>query len=116
MPPKAPTGDGETLKGHTMPLPNVKRFRHATCKATGNNCRNPAAYGMSVCRYHGAKRPKSIRHGAAHGRYKSGEFTKASKKASKQASVRLMDLENMGFQLGMMTGERTRGRKPTTST
>ena len=95
-----------------MPLPHIKAFCCAKCKATGNPCRNPAAFGMRVCRYHGAKRPASVLYGAAHGRYKSGVFTKASKKASRQASIRLMDLENMGFSLGMMTGERTRGRKP----
>lgn len=99
-----------------MPLPNIKTFCCAKCKATGVRCLNPAAYGMPVCRYHGAKEPDSIRRGVEHGRYTSGEFTKASKEASRQASVRLMDLENMGFCLGLMTGERTRGRKPTTST
>ena len=99
-----------------MPLPNIKKFCCAKCKATGIRCLNPAAYGMPVCRYHGAKKPDSIRCGAAHGRYKSGEFTKASKEAARQASVRLMDLENIGFKLGMMTGERTRGRRPSPST
>jgi hypothetical protein len=95
-----------------MPLPHVKKFCHATCKATGNNCRNPAAYGTPVCRYHGAKKPTSICRGVAHGRYKSGAFTKATKLDSRQAAVRLMELENMVFRLGMLRGNRTPGRKP----
>ena len=111
MPPKAPTGAGETLKGHTMPLPNVKRFCHATCKATGKMCLNPAAFGMPVCRYHGAKKPQSIRHGAAHGRYKTGEFTQVSKLAYRQGADRILEIEEVAFNAGLLR-TRMAGRKP----
>ncbi len=98
-----------------MPLPNVKHFCHATCKATGKACLNPAAFGMPVCRYHGAKRPESVRRGAEHGRYKYGAFTQLAKEEYRQGAMRLMDLENIGFQLGMLSGRRTVGRKPGSS-
>lgn len=95
-----------------MPLPHIKTFCCAKCKATGNTCLNPAAFGMRVCRYHGAKKPDAVRRGAAHGRYKSGAFTQTAKDGYRQASVRLMELQNLGFGLGMMLGKRTPGRKP----
>jgi hypothetical protein len=43
----------------------------------------------------------------------SGAFTNEAKTAYRAGSVQLMELENMGFRLGMMTGKHTRGRKPT---
>ena len=73
---------------------------------------NPAAFGQAVCRYHGARPPKSIQRGADHGRYKTGYYTQDAKAEHRAASARLMDLEEIGFRLGFMTGERTRGRKP----
>lgn len=95
-----------------MPLPHIKKFCCAKCKATGDACQNPAAFGMRVCRYHGAKKPEAVRCGSAHGRYKTGVFTQSTKVAYRQSAVRLAELEVVAFQLGMMTGKRTPGRKP----
>lgn len=96
-----------------MPLRRIKKFCSATCKATGVACLNPAAWGQPVCRYHGARPPATIQRGAAHPRFKTGQYTQDAKAAYKAAAVKLMDLENMGFRLGMMSGQRTPGRKPT---
>jgi hypothetical protein len=104
-------GRGNT-ESQTMPLPRIKKFCCATCKATGVACLNPAAYGQAVCRYHGARPPSSIQRGADHGRYKTGYYTQASKATHRATAARLMDLEEIGFRLGFMVGNRTPGRKP----
>jgi len=95
-----------------MPLPRIKKFCCATCKATGVACLNPAAFGQAVCRYHGARRPSSIERGAAHPRFKTGQYTQATKASYKAAVKVLMNLEDIGFRLGLMVGTRTPGRKP----
>lgn len=95
-----------------MPLPRIKKFCCATCKATGVACLNPAAWGQPVCRYHGARPPRSIQRGADHGRYKTGYYTQDAKATHKTALKKLMELENLGFHLGLMKGPRTRGPKP----
>ncbi|MGZ8945368.1 MAG: hypothetical protein ACXW1W_08060 [Methylococcaceae bacterium] len=51
-----------------MPLPSVvngtaKRC-HAHCKGSGEQCKNPCAYGTSVCYYHGARKRSSIKTGS----------------------------------------------------
>ena len=94
-----------------MPLPHIKTFCCAKCKATGAACLNPAAYGMPVCRYHGARSSTSIRRGAEHGRYKTGEFTQASKADYRKGALRLMELERMAFDIGLIR-TRKAGRKP----
>jgi hypothetical protein len=70
---------------------------------------NPAAFGMPVCNKHGAH--KAVARGADHGRYKTGEFTQASKADYKAGMAILMELETVGFNAGWMDGPRTRGRK-----
>ena len=38
-----------------MPLPNLNRQCTANNLKTGNQCKNPAAFGCRTCRFHGAK-------------------------------------------------------------
>lgn len=95
-----------------MPLRRIKIFCTATCRATSEPCKNPAAFGMPVCRFHGAHGPETVKRGEDHGCFKNGEYTQATKIAYRAAVKRLMDLESVAFQAGMMTGRRTRGRKP----
>lgn len=66
-----------------MPLPGIDETKRctATCKARNDQCRNPAAYGMRVCRYHGAKKPETIRKGANHPQYRHGFETLEAKAA-----------------------------------
>lgn len=93
-----------------MPLKHITKFCTATCRARNAPCKNPAAYGMPVCVKHGAH--KVVARGADHGRYKDGQHTIAAKAAYKLTVKKLSDLENIGFRLGLMVGQRTRGRKP----
>jgi hypothetical protein len=96
-----------------MPLPNLNKRCTALCKARADQCRNPAAYGMPVCRFHGAHRPDTVKRGVSHGRYQTGEFSQAAIAEGRAAAVRLRDLEDMAFNMGLMAGQkRTPGRKP----
>jgi hypothetical protein len=99
-----------------MPLPNIlsgktKRCK-AKCKARGDQCRNPAAYGMNVCRYHGARKPETIMRGANHPQHKHGQETIEAKAGRSLRLVELRDLEALSFSLGIAKGPKWRGRKP----
>jgi hypothetical protein len=93
-----------------MPLKHITKFCTGTCRARNAPCKNPAAYGMPVCVKHGAH--KVVARGADHGRYKDGQHTNTAKAAYKTTIKKLSDLENIGFRLGFMVGQRTRGPKP----
>lgn len=101
-----------------MPLPNIisgktKRCT-AKCKARSDQCRNPAAYGAPVCRYHGARKPEAINRGANHPRYRHGGETLEAKAERHQMSVFFHEVEDLMFALDMVApgSTRTRGRKP----
>ena len=93
-----------------MPLKNITKFCTATCRARNARCNNPQAHGMSVCVKHGAH--KKVARGADHGRYVDGQYTNTAKAAHKATIKKLMDLEEIGFRLGFMKGQRSRGPKP----
>ena len=99
-----------------MPLPNVASGRTAQCRARSKRslrrCLNPAAYGMSVCRFHGARRPQSIKRGAEHPRFRHGRETQQRRQARREASIRLRDLEALMHLYRFTTTKRTPGRKP----
>lgn len=99
-----------------MPLPNIisgKALRcSAKCKARGDRCRNPAAFGMEVCRYHGARRRETIKRGADHPQHKHGGETLEAKVARSRKLAELRELEELSFVLGLARGARWRGRKP----
>ncbi len=66
-----------------MPLPNVlngtARRCHATAKHSGLQCKQPCAYGMPVCRFHGAN--KKVRSGVDCNFYVHGNDTRSERKA-----------------------------------
>lgn len=90
---------------------NARRCR-ATAKSTHVRCRNLAAYGLAVCRVHGAHRPESVKRGPEHPAYKHGGRTKASEREASQTAARLRELESIARSAGLITGPRTRGRRP----
>lgn len=75
---------------------------------------NPAAFGMKVCRYHGAHRPEMVKRGANHPRYKHGNETIEAKAERSLKLAELRKLEELSFALGLVTEgtPRWRGRKP----
>jgi hypothetical protein len=99
-----------------MPLPNIisgkTRRCIAKCKGRGDQCRNPAAFGMAACRYHGARRPETVRRGAKHLQYRHGGETLEAKAERSRGLAELRQLEALSFSLGYATGRRWRGRKP----
>lgn len=102
-----------------MPLPNILSQTTSQCRArskrSGVRCWNPAAFGMPVCRFHGARRPETVKRGADHPQYRHGQETLLMRQSHRESSVRLRALEGMMHLLGMTKAKRTPGPKPTTS-
>lgn len=88
----------------------------AVSKRTGAQCQAPAISGKSKCRFHGglSTGPKTQegRLRCAQARTTHGEQTTSMRTERSLATARLAMLESVGFGLGLMTGTRTRGRKP----
>jgi hypothetical protein len=103
-----------------MPLPNIisgkTRRCSAKCKARGDRCRNPSAYGMRVCRYHGARKPETVKRGKDHGNYQGAGQTLPERQERHQMAVFFHETEDLMFALDMVApgSTRTRGRKPRT--
>ncbi|MEN9832862.1 MAG: hypothetical protein RL753_16 [Bacteroidota bacterium] len=88
-----------------MPLPSVQfhgaKRCHAKSKRSGLQCLNPAAYGMPVCRFHGARRPETILRGASHPLYVHGQETTEARTARREALVRIRNLMQVMYSLGI---------------
>ena len=89
---------------------------NAKSKRTKLQCRAPAAKGKTKCRFHGGR---STGHKTEQGRQRCadaktihGSETRNARAYRSLASARLTVLESVGFALNMLTGTRTRGRKP----
>jgi hypothetical protein len=75
-------GEGATLN------PKARRCT-ATCKASGERCKNPAAFGRNVCRMHGAgggARPRNL-NGLKHGLNSSRAILNEDEQAFFDATV-----------------------------
>ena len=98
-----------------MPLKSVLNGANrclSLTKRTKQPCKNPAAYGCATCRMHGARKRESIRRGMQHPNYKSGRRTKQTQLETSEKLAELRLLEDLGFAIEMMSGYKTRGRKP----
>jgi hypothetical protein len=67
---------------------------------------------MRVCRYHGAKKPDTIKRGADHPQYRHGGETLKAKAERSRKLTELRELEALSFALGLASGMRWRGQKP----
>ena len=103
-----------------MPLPSVVIHGARQCKAitkrSKKRCLNPAAYGCSTCRYHGAT-PMHTRKSVAgenHPQFKHGRNTKQAKERHQRTTAKLLFLEDLGDHIKIFNehATRTRGRKP----
>jgi len=98
-----------------MPLPAIRNQTALQCKAKAKHsqvrCLNPAAYGMPVCRFHGARKPQTVLKGKDHPNYRHGNETLDARQKRRKMSCELAELEAVGFAIGMLRGTRTRGRK-----
>lgn len=68
---------------------------------------------MSVCSYHGVRKPETIARGANHPQYRHGQEALEAKAERSQRLMELRKLEALSFSLGIASGPKWRGRKPT---
>ena len=61
---------------------------------------------------HGARRSETVRRGANHPQYRHGGETLGAKAERSRVLVELRELEALSFALGLASGPRWRGRKP----
>ena len=96
-------------------LPSVKLFGARRCQAksrrSGEQCKNPAAYGQKSCVYHGAHRSVARLTGPNNPSYKHGKETQKARSERRERVRELQQLEAAGRALGMIVGPKTRGRK-----
>ncbi|MEY3622558.1 MAG: hypothetical protein RLZZ407_117 [Pseudomonadota bacterium] len=101
-----------------MPLPNILSGKtkccKAKCEARGDQSSNPAAYRMSVCRYHGARKLETIMRGADYPQYRHGQETLQAKAERSLRLAELRELEAVLFAFGLAEGSRWKCRKPRT--
>lgn len=88
----------------------------ARSKRTKQQCRAPAAKGKTKCRFHGGAStgPKTEqgRQRCADAKTIHGFETRKTRTERALGMRRLRELEDLGHALGIMSGLRTRGRKP----
>ncbi len=89
---------------------------NAKSKRTGNQCRAPAAKGKTKCRFHGGKssgaRTTEGRQRCAEAKTIHGNETRKARTERAEGMRRLRALEDLGYALGLMSGPKTPGRKP----
>ena len=88
----------------------------AMSKWSKNQCMKPALRGKQVCGHHGGKstgpRTAEGKERSRQAHIKSGAYTKQARLQNSSTSLKLAQLESIGFALGLMKGTRTRGPKP----
>lgn len=98
-----------------MPMPNITKHHAKQCsahaKSSGCRCQNLAAFGMNVCRMHGARKATTVKRGIDHPNYQHGRETRQGRVDRASAMKRLRLLEEMGHALGFISGSRIPGRK-----
>ena len=66
---------------------------------------------MRVCRFHGARRPESIKRGADHPQFTHGRETLEARRRRVEAMGRIRDLVELGVRGGFIK-RRIPGRRP----
>ncbi len=89
----------------------------AKSKRSGSQCKKPALAGKSVCDFHGGRstgpRTEEGRQRIADAKTTLANEGRATRKKRSETSAHMRELEDVAWALNMMTGARTRGRKPT---
>ena len=102
-------------KAHTGPSSVRLTIRLPTglarSKRSLERCKNPAAYGMPVCRFHGARRPETVLRGPSHPQYRHGQETLEARRNRVEAMTRIRLLADLGV-LGGFLQRRVPGRRP----
>lgn len=88
----------------------------AKSKRTKLQCAAPALKGKRVCKTHGGRstgpKTEAGRQRCAQAKTIHGRETREARNERGLASARLAVLEAVGFSIGLMSGSRTRGRRP----
>jgi hypothetical protein len=88
----------------------------ARSSRTKLQCRAPAIKGKQVCKWHGGRstgpKTEAGRQRCAKAKTIHGRETREARTERSLASARLAVLEAVGFSIGLMSGGRTRGRRP----
>lgn len=88
----------------------------AKSKRTKQQCRAPALKGKRVCKTHGGRstgpKTEAGRLRCAEAKTIHGRETRKARTERSLGSARLAVLEQAAWELGMMSGSRTKGRKP----
>ena len=95
-------------------LPSVKlgaRRCQVKSRRSGEQCKNPAAYGQKACRFHVAHCTVARLMGRDNPAYKHGKETNKMRSERRERIRELQDLEDAGRKLGIIVGAKTRGRK-----
>ena len=89
----------------------------AKSKRSQQQCRGPAVRGKIRCRMHGGSgsgpKTEAGRQRCADAKTIHGFDTRQARTDRSLGMRRLRELEDLGYAIGMMTGPRTPGRKPT---
>ncbi len=138
---RKPLGGGQSRQGCVLAEQNIPQHRAASCrvrkimstistlggrikcnqcqadsKRSSLRCKGPAVRGNSMCRMHGGKGsgPQTIegRQRCAAAKTIHGFDTRQARTERALGMLRLRELEDLGHLLGIMSGPRTRGRKP----
>ena len=88
----------------------------ATSKRSRQRCKAPAMRGKKVCKYHGGlstgPKTEAGRLSSAKAKTIHGRETRETRTERSLGSARLAVLEAVGFSIGLMSGGRSRGRRP----
>ena len=88
----------------------------ATSKRSRQRCKAPAMKGKAVCLTHGGRstgpKTEAGRQRCAEAKTIHGRETRETRTERSLSSARLAVLEAVGFSIGLMSGSRTRGRRP----
>ena len=89
----------------------------AKAKRSGERCAAPAIRGKAVCRIHGGlstgARTEAGKRRCAEAKTIHGNETRAARAERSRELAVIYALEDIGRAIGLITGPRTRGRKPT---
>lgn len=100
-----------------MPLPWLINDSEKQCvaksKRTGERCRNPRAYSCRTCRFHGARKPESIKRSSSHPCFKHGWETLQAKQYRSKKLAELYEIETKLRNCGLLLGKAKGGRRPT---
>ena len=101
-------------KAHTGPSSVRLTIRLPTglarSKRSLERCKNPAAYGMPVCRFHGARRPDAVLRGPSHPLYRHGQETLEARRNRVEAMARIRAVVDLAVDHGILK-RRMVGRK-----